>query len=50
MKKIGPFINQDEISHYLKDVRKIDVLTVEREKCLSHIMLNNPTLEQKKEN
>ena len=48
MKKIGPFINQDEISHYLKDVRKIDVLTVEREKCLSHIMLNNPTLEQKK--
>jgi RNA polymerase primary sigma factor len=47
MRKIGPFINQDEISHYLKDVRKIDVLTVEREKCLAHIMLNNPTLEQK---
>jgi len=48
MKKTGPFINQDEISHYLKDVRKLDVLTVEREKCLAHIMLNNPSPEQKK--
>jgi len=47
MKKTGPFINQDEISHYLKDVRKIDVLTVNREKMLSKIMLNNPTDEQK---
>lgn len=49
MKKTGPFINQDEISHYLKDVRKIDVLTVNREKMLSKIMLNNPTIEQKKQ-
>ncbi len=49
MKKTGPFINQDEISHYLKDVRKIDVLTVNREKMLSKIMLNDPTLEQKKQ-
>ena len=49
MKKTGPFINQDEISHYLKDVRKIDVLTVNREKTLSKIMLNSPTPEQKKQ-
>lgn len=49
MKKNGPFINQDEISHYLKDVRKIDVLTVNREKMLAKIMLNNPTPEQKKQ-
>ena len=50
MKKNGPFINQDEISHYLKDVRKIDVLTVNREKMLAKIMLNDPTPEQKKTN
>jgi len=49
MKKKGTFINQDEISHYLKDVRKIDVLTVNREKMLAKIMLNNPTVEQKKQ-
>jgi RNA polymerase primary sigma factor len=48
MRKIGPFINQDEISHYLKDVRKLDILTVEKEKDFAKIMLNNPTLEQKK--
>ena len=28
-------INQDEISHYLKDLRKIKVMTPEREKELS---------------
>ena len=49
MKKTGPFINQEEISHYLKDVRKIDVLTVNREKMLAKIMLNNPTPEQKEQ-
>ena len=49
MKKTGPFINQDEISHYLKDVRKIDVLTVNREKMLAKIMLNDPTPEQKEQ-
>ena len=49
MKKTGPYINQDEISHYLKDVRKIDVLTVNREKMLSEIVLNNPTKEQKEQ-
>ena len=37
MRKIGPFINQDEISHYLKDVRKLDILTVEKEKDFAKI-------------
>ena len=32
------FINQAEISHYLKDVRKIKVLTKEREKELAKQM------------
>ena len=35
------FINQAEISHYLKDVRKRKVLTPEREKELAKIMLSN---------
>ena len=33
------FINQAEISHYLKDVRKRKVLTPAREKELAKIML-----------
>lgn len=49
MKKTTPFINQEEISYYLKDVRKIDVLTVNREKMLAEIMLNDPTPEQKEQ-
>ena len=31
-------INQDEIQHYLKDIRKIKVMTAEREKELSKLM------------
>ena len=31
-------INQDEIQHYLKDIRKIKVMTPEREKELSKLM------------
>ena len=34
------FINQAEISHYLKDVRKRKVLTPDREKELAKMMLN----------
>lgn len=34
-KKIGIPFNQDEIQHYLKDIRKIKVMTPEREKELS---------------
>ena len=39
------FINQNEIIHYLKDVRKIKVLTPVREKELAKLMLdkNTPT-------
>ena len=37
------FINQAEISHYLKDVRKIKVLTKEREKELAEKILNPKT-------
>ena len=31
-------INQEEIQHYLKDIRKIKVMTPEREKELSKLM------------
>ena len=34
-KTLGPHINQDEIQHYLRDIRKIKVMTPEREKILS---------------
>jgi RNA polymerase primary sigma factor len=37
-KSLGPHINQDEIQHYLKDIRKIKVMTPEREKELSKLM------------
>ena len=37
------FIKQDEIIHYLKDVRKIKVMTPDREKELAKIMLNPET-------
>ena len=33
-------INQEEISNYLKDIRKLKVMTVEREKQLSEQMLS----------
>lgn len=38
MAKNNTFINQAEISHYLKDVRKVKVLTPEREKYLAKKM------------
>ena len=37
------FINQAEISHYLKDVRKRKILTPAREKDLAKIMLDDTT-------
>ena len=37
------FIKQDEISHYLRDVRKIKVMTPAREKELAKIILNPDT-------
>ena len=33
-------INQEEISHYLKDIRKIKVMTPERERVLAEKMLS----------
>ena len=43
-------INQEEISHYLKDLRKLRVMTPERERELAEIMLSeNVTEKQTKE-
>jgi RNA polymerase primary sigma factor len=39
-------INQDEISHYLKELRKLPVITVEREKELSEIMSKKDVTQQ----
>ena len=39
--KAGMPINQDEISHYLKDIRKIKVMTPERERQLSERILSD---------
>lgn len=38
--KAGIPINQEEISHYLKDIRKLKVMTPERERELSELILN----------
>jgi|TARA_R110000787_G_scaffold65545_6_gene147444 RNA polymerase primary sigma factor len=47
MAKTNIFINQEEIKHYLKDVRKSTILTKEREKELAKIMMSgNATEEQ----
>jgi RNA polymerase primary sigma factor len=49
-KNTGAPINQEEISHYLKDIRRIKVMTPEREKELSKIMMSeNLTERQRKE-
>lgn len=42
-------INQDEISHYLKDIRKIKVMTPEREKELAKRMLSEDLTKEEKE-
>jgi RNA polymerase primary sigma factor len=39
--KAGMPINQEEISHYLKDIRKIKVMTPERERHLSERILSD---------
>ena len=49
-KNIGAPINQDEINLYLKDIRKIKVMTPEREKLLAQRMVSgNLDEKQKKE-
>lgn len=42
-------INQDEISHYLKDLRKIKVMTPEREKELSKIIQSPNVTERERQ-
>jgi len=42
-------INQEEIAVYLKDIRKISVMTPERERELAERMLSNNISEQEKE-
>jgi len=45
----GMPINQEEISHYLKDIRKIKVMTPEREKELSELMMSENLTQKQKE-
>jgi RNA polymerase primary sigma factor len=47
-KSSGMPINQEEISHYLKDIRKIKVMTPEREKELSKLMTSENITEKEK--
>lgn len=47
--KLSIPINQEEISSYLKDIRKLTVMTPERERELSEKMLNPKTSLQEKE-
>jgi RNA polymerase primary sigma factor len=42
-------LNQDEIQMYLRDIRKIKVMTPEREKLLAKRMLSNNCTQQEKE-
>lgn len=42
-------INQDEISHYLKDIRKIKVMTPQREKELAELMKSGKLSDREKE-
>ena len=46
--KAGITINQEEISHYLKDIRKIKVMTPEREKELSQLITSGELTENEK--
>jgi hypothetical protein len=41
-------INQDEIASYLKDIRKLTVMTVERERELAERMLSGNITEKEK--
>jgi len=47
-KNTGMTINQDEIQVYLKDIRKIKVMTASREKELSEMMLSSDITDSKK--
>ena len=43
-------INQEEIATYLKDIRKIKVMTVERERTLAQKILSDNITESEKKN
>lgn len=47
-KNVGIPINQEEIQHYLKDIRKIKVMTPEREKELSEMMKSETLTDKQK--
>jgi RNA polymerase primary sigma factor len=47
--KAGIPINQEEISHYLKDIRKLKVMTPERERELSELILKGDLSEVEKQ-
>ena len=42
-------LNQDDIQMYLKDLRKIDVMTPDREKELSNIMCSDSCTQEQRE-
>ena len=48
-KTLGPHINQDEIQHYLKDIRRIKVMTADREKILAVKMKADDTPKRERE-
>jgi len=45
-KNTGPHINQDEIQVYLKDIRKLKVMTPERERFLAERISSNECTER----
>jgi RNA polymerase primary sigma factor len=47
-KNTGIPINQEEIQHYLKDIRKIKVMTPQREKELAQIMKSEELTESQR--
>ncbi len=49
-KNTGVPINQEEIYHYLKDIRKIKVMTPQREKELSQLMMSGTLTQREIEN
>jgi len=49
-KTLGPHINQDEIQHYLRDIRKIEVMTPEREKELAKLMKSDSLTQRERSN
>lgn len=49
-KTLGPHINQDEIQYYLRDIRKIKVMTPEREKELAKLMKSDSLTQRERSN